>query len=38
VLSDRRLAERLGDGARTAAGPWLQTPQEYAARVRELVG
>jgi glycosyltransferase involved in cell wall biosynthesis len=38
VLSDRALAERLGDGARAAAAPWLQTPQEYAARVRELVG
>ena len=38
VLSDRSLAERLGAGARAAAAPWLQTPQEYAARVRELVG
>ena len=38
VLSDRGLAERLGEGARAAAAPWLQTPQEYAGRVRELVG
>jgi glycosyltransferase involved in cell wall biosynthesis len=38
VLSDRSLAERLGEGARAAAAPWLQTPQEYATRVRELVG
>jgi len=38
VLSDRSLAERLGAGARAAAAPWLQTPQEYAGRVRELVG
>jgi glycosyltransferase involved in cell wall biosynthesis len=38
VLSDRPLAERLGEGARAAAAPWLQTPQEYARRVRELVG
>jgi glycosyltransferase involved in cell wall biosynthesis len=38
VLSDRALAERLGRGARDAAAPWLQTPQEYAQRVRELVG
>jgi glycosyltransferase involved in cell wall biosynthesis len=38
VLSDRALAERLGEGARVAAAPWLQTPQEYARRVRELVG
>jgi glycosyltransferase involved in cell wall biosynthesis len=37
VLSDRGLAERLGDGARAAAAPWLQTPEEYARRVRELV-
>ena len=38
VLSDRALAERLGAGARDSAAPWLQTPQEYARRVRELVG
>ena len=37
VLSDRSLAERLGEGAAAAAGPWLQTPEEYARRVRELV-
>ena len=37
VLSDRALAERLGEGAAAAAGPWLQTPEEYARRVRELV-
>lgn len=37
VLSDRALAERLGDGARAAAAPWLQTPEEYARRIRELV-
>lgn len=37
VLSDRALAERLGAAARAAAGPWLQTPAEYARRVRELV-
>lgn len=37
VLSDRGLAERLGAAARTAAGPWLQSPAEYARRVRELV-
>lgn len=38
VLSDRTLAARLGEGARAAAGPWLQTPEEYARRMRELVG
>ncbi len=37
VLSDRALAERLADGARGAAAPWLQTPEEYAQRMRELV-
>jgi glycosyltransferase involved in cell wall biosynthesis len=37
VLSDRALASRLGTGARAAAEPWLQTPVEYARRMRELV-
>jgi glycosyltransferase involved in cell wall biosynthesis len=37
VLSDRALAERLGEGARASAAPWLQTPEEYARRMRELV-
>lgn len=37
VLSERALAERLGAAARDAADPWLQTPAEYARRVRELV-
>jgi glycosyltransferase involved in cell wall biosynthesis len=37
VLSDRALAERLGGGARAAAAPWLQTPEDYARRMRELV-
>ena len=37
VLSDRELAELLARGARAAAAPWLQTPTEYAQRVRELV-
>jgi len=37
VLSDRELAERLGRGARAAAAPWLQTPEEYAQRMRALV-
>lgn len=38
VLSDRQIAERLGAGAAEAAAAWLQTPEEYARRVRELVG
>jgi hypothetical protein len=37
VLSDRTLAERLGAGARVAAAPWVQSPEEYARRMRELV-
>jgi glycosyltransferase involved in cell wall biosynthesis len=37
VVSDRALAERLGAAAREAAEPWLQTPEEYAARMRALV-
>ena len=37
VLSDRALAERLGRSARNAAAPWLQTPEEYAQRMRDLV-
>ena len=37
VLSDRALAERLGEGARASAAPWLQTPEEYARAMRELV-
>jgi glycosyltransferase involved in cell wall biosynthesis len=37
VLSDRALAERLGAGAQAAAAPWLQTPQEYARRIKDLV-
>ena len=37
VLSDRALAERLGEGARASAEGWVQTPEEYATRLRELV-
>jgi len=37
VLSDRALSERLGAAARASAEPWLQTPEEYAARMRALV-
>lgn len=37
IVSDRALAERLGAGARASADPWLQSPDEYARRVRELV-
>ena len=37
VLGDRELAARLGEGARASAALWLQTPQEYARKMRELV-
>jgi glycosyltransferase involved in cell wall biosynthesis len=37
LLSDRSLAERLGAGARRSAAAWLQTPEQYAERVRTLV-
>jgi glycosyltransferase involved in cell wall biosynthesis len=37
VLSDRPLQERLAAGARASADKWLQTPEEFAARLRELV-
>jgi glycosyltransferase involved in cell wall biosynthesis len=37
VLGDRELAERLASGARESAEPWLATPEEYAARLREAV-
>ena len=37
VLSDRTLQQRLADGARSGATQWMQTPEEYADRVRELV-
>jgi glycosyltransferase involved in cell wall biosynthesis len=37
VLSDRALAEQLGNGAHVAAEPWLQTPEQYAQRMRSLV-
>jgi len=37
ILRDRELAERLADRARESAEPWLATPEEYAARLREAV-
>jgi glycosyltransferase involved in cell wall biosynthesis len=37
VLGERALAERLGSGARDSATEWLQTPEQYAARIHELV-
>jgi glycosyltransferase involved in cell wall biosynthesis len=37
VLSDRALAERLGEGAGRSAARWRMTPEEWAHGVRELV-
>ena len=37
VLSERPLAERLAAGANEAAPRWTATPEEFAARMRELV-
>jgi glycosyltransferase involved in cell wall biosynthesis len=37
VLSDRALAGRLGDAARTAVAPWLATPEDYARAMSDLV-
>ena len=37
VLSEPGLASRLADGAAAAAEPWLQTPAEWADRIRALV-
>ena len=38
LLGDRVLQGRLAEGALASASQWLQTPQQYAAHVRELVG
>ena len=37
ILSDRALAERLGEGGRTRSAAWTYTPEEYADRVARLV-
>jgi glycosyltransferase involved in cell wall biosynthesis len=37
ALTDRSLATRLGTTGRAAVEPWLATPEEYAARVRDVV-
>jgi glycosyltransferase involved in cell wall biosynthesis len=37
ILSDRARAEALGRGARASAGLWVQTPEEYATRLRAMV-
>jgi glycosyltransferase involved in cell wall biosynthesis len=37
VLDDAALARTLGAAAHASAGPWLQTPEEFAIRTRALV-
>jgi glycosyltransferase involved in cell wall biosynthesis len=37
LLSDRLRAERLGEAGRTWSSHWTYTPEEYAARMAELV-
>lgn len=37
ILSDRALAERLGEGGRARADEWAYTPDEYAENVLALV-
>ena len=37
LAGDRTLLERLAGGARASAEPWLATPEQYAARMGELV-
>jgi glycosyltransferase involved in cell wall biosynthesis len=37
ALGDRELLERLAAGAGADAAKWLQTPEEFARRMRELV-
>jgi glycogen(starch) synthase len=37
ILSDPELAERLAARGRESVEPWLATPEEYAARLREAV-
>ena len=37
MLQDPVIASRLGDGARISSAQWAATPQEFAARMRDLV-
>jgi glycosyltransferase involved in cell wall biosynthesis len=37
VLTDRELAQRLGDAGRQTYGKWHQTPEDFAHAYRELV-
>jgi glycosyltransferase involved in cell wall biosynthesis len=38
VLDDRALAEQLAAGAQSSAGLWTVSPEDFASRLRDLVG
>jgi glycosyltransferase involved in cell wall biosynthesis len=38
VLAERELAARLGAGAHSSAGLWTVSPEDFASRLRDLVG
>ena len=38
VLDERELAERLGAGAHSSAALWTVSPEDFASRLRDLVG
>ncbi len=38
VLGERELAERLAAGAHSSAGLWTVSPEDFASRLRDLVG
>jgi len=38
VLTERDLAARLGVGAHSSAGLWTVSPEDFASRLRDLVG
>jgi glycosyltransferase involved in cell wall biosynthesis len=38
VLAERELASRLGAGAHSSAGLWTVSPEDFASRLRDLVG
>jgi glycosyltransferase involved in cell wall biosynthesis len=38
VLAERQLAVQLGAGATSSAGLWTVSPEDFASRLRDLVG
>ena len=38
IPPERELAERLGAGAHSSAGLWTVSPEDFASRLRDLVG